>query len=165
MGIRQSLNENSRVTLAVTILVFVSAGVFYFWYSQLSQPKIFSARAFFSDDDGTTWFVDEDTKIAPFDHNGKAAVLARVFKCNSNGKLFIGYLEKFTDERRKTIGEARTQGHVQSGPKRMDATASSGIMVKKPHGGTWVADNSPEAKEVKNFTCPDGSSDYAAVPP
>jgi len=41
-------------------------------------------RAYFSDDDGKTFFVDDIEKIVPFDHDGKPGFRAMVYQCSSN---------------------------------------------------------------------------------
>ena len=41
--------------------------------------------AFYTTDDGATLFTDGADRLPPFDHDGKAAVMAAVFSCD-NGK-------------------------------------------------------------------------------
>ena len=63
------------------------------------------AKAFFSDDDGQTYFTDAADKIPPFDHKGKQAVTAYVFRCNG-GKPFVGYLEMYDPQTKKVMEDA-----------------------------------------------------------
>jgi hypothetical protein len=160
------LNENRPLVTVVMLLLVIASVVFAIWYSLKPQQRSFGTREFFTDDDGTTWFVDDGTKIAPFDHNGKPAVMARVFKCKSTGEPFVGYLEKFDDDARKRIQTARETGQLRVGLHQDTAgSTSSGIMLKKPRTGEWVHDNDPAAREIRNVTCPGGGKDFEPIPP
>jgi hypothetical protein len=158
LDIRQSMNENKPAAIVLTVLAIVAAVVLGIWYSGPRRPVDFTTREFFSDDDGTTWFVDDGTKLAPFDHNGKQAVLAKVFQCG-NGKMFVGYLEKLSDDTRQKIEAARAAGPVRSGPARADRTGFNGILLKKPGAKEWIKSTDPAAADVEKVTCPDGGTE------
>ena len=89
MGVRDWLNNNPKVVtgatigvvLLVALLIFAKAGG-----GLGGSPAAVKDMAFFTDDDGATWFADDAKKIPPFDHNGKQAVRARVYR--SGGKTF-----------------------------------------------------------------------------
>lgn len=165
MGIRQSLNESRPLALLATALILSASLVLIFWYWHVAPAASFANRQFFTDDDGATWFIDDGTRIAPFDHNGKQAVIARVFKCK-DGTMFVGYLEKFSDDAKARIESARQQGpSAHGGAYAMPAGQFNGLMLKKPRGAEWVRDIDPEAKAVKQFSCPDGSKDFEPVIP
>ncbi len=164
MGIRQSLNENKLTGAVLTVVLVAGAVVFLLWYYRPAAPSAYRTREFFSDDDGATWFVDDGTKIAPFDHNGKQAVLAKVYKCK-DGQVFVGYLEKVADDIKKKIEDARAQGPGHGGLSKADPTGFNGILLKKPHASEWVKSNDPAASEIRKVTCPDGSGDCVPVPP
>jgi hypothetical protein len=164
LEIRQSLNENKPLAVTITALMVVSAVVFILWYTRSSQSNSFATREFFSDDDGTTWFVDDGTKLVPFDHNGKQAVLAKVFQ-SKDGQMFVGYLEKLSDDVKQRVEATRAQEPGHSGMTKADPTGFNGMMLKKPHAGDWVKSNDPAARDITKVTCPDGSSDCVPVPP
>ena len=46
----------------------------------MATGVIVPTSGYFSDDDGKTYFQDDASKIAPFDHNGKQAVSAYLFR-------------------------------------------------------------------------------------
>jgi hypothetical protein len=164
LGIRQNLNESKISTAILTLVIVVSAVLFVLWYSRPSQPAGFTTREFFSDDDGITWFVDDGTKLAPFDHHGKQAVLAKVFQC-SNGKMFVGYLEKLSDDIKQNVEAARAAGPGHGGAVRADPTGFNGILLKKPRQAAWIKSNDPAAADIRKVTCPDGGTDLMPVVP
>jgi hypothetical protein len=59
--------------------------------------------AFYTDDNGKTFFKDDVRKIVPFDHKGKQAYRADVFQ-GSDGKQFVGLIYRHTDSGRKELG-------------------------------------------------------------
>src|SRR5213083_2596184 len=69
-------------------------------------------RAFFTVDDGKTWFIDEATQLAPFQRDGKEAVRAYVIECN--GKRFVNHLERYTPEGKQAM--LRLREVVKKGP-------------------------------------------------
>src|SRR5689334_3571232 len=75
MGIREKLSENKNLGLAAGIGLVVIAALIVartFWPTRQADLN----QAFYSDDDGKTWFTDSTFRVAPFDHNGKTAVVA-----------------------------------------------------------------------------------------
>ena len=61
MGIRQTVNENPAISASVTGAVILLAIIFSIWqlfFSHKSSPHG-NLKAFYSDDDGTTFFADE----------------------------------------------------------------------------------------------------------
>jgi hypothetical protein len=162
LGIRQTLDENRRFTTVGTVVVVILAVLYIAWFMRPPAETQFASREFFSDDDGTTWFVDDGMKVPPFDHNGKPAVLAKVYKCR-DGRVFVGYLEKFSDEARRRIEATRSSGH--GGPQAGSPGSASDVLLKKPHEGTWVAVNDPAAMAIRMITCPGGGRDFVPVPP
>jgi hypothetical protein len=165
MGIRETLNENPKLVTRATVFIIAVAVIFAFWHVLPAGRQGNIPHEFFSDDDGATWFIDSSARLAPFDHDGRQAVLAKVFRCRS-GTEFVGYLEKFTDDAKKQIVADRTTGHMKPGIAAMEQGISAGdILIKKPHGGKWVSSRSPQAIEVETIECPDGGSDFQPVLP
>ena len=52
-------------------------------------------KAWFTTDDGVTWFADDMTKVAPFDHDGKTAVECKVYTYDGGKTKFVGYLIRY----------------------------------------------------------------------
>lgn len=133
MDIRAFVNKRRILVapVAVVAVVVVAATAWSGRRTSLSGPI---TRGFFSDDDGTTYFADDVYKAFPFDHDGKQAYRAYVFRCGSTGP-FVGYLGR-----------------------------DAGMEVKKPGGMKWVPVSSPEGTAISNVKCPDGGRPDVVFP-
>ena len=99
MDLRETISKRPAVGIGMGVaLVFVAA---FFIYRQLAPEQAGDSRLCFSDDDGKSWFRDDQGHVPPYDHNGKQAV--RCFLFESKGRTFVGYLQKFTDLMRAKV--------------------------------------------------------------
>lgn len=165
MGIRETINRRPYPVLAgagVAIVIAISVCVAG-WRSQGTAPATAAKYAYFSDDDGRTFFRDSGDKVAPFDYGGKEAVAAHVFACN-NGTKFVGYLEraqsaKARDEiekARRAMIEAAARMAVPMPDSELVDQIRNNTEVKRPGEKAWIAANSPKSARVFAVTCPDG---------
>ena len=147
-GFRATLNRHPILTAG---LVLSLASVCVFW-SFHPRP---SAKSYYSDDDGATFFA-ETTQLPPFTRDGKEAVGAMVYRCDENGEPFVGYLYRYTPD-----GKARTQAMLD----RHRGGPPIGMEVKRPGAGEWVPamDHRPPkdgttlgGSEVTRIRCPGG---------
>jgi hypothetical protein len=145
--VRQWLNEHPGVAGGiVAAVVALAVGVVVF--QVLGARQKFPTRlpkAFYTVDDGKTFFEAGSENIAPFDHKGQQAVAAYVFECN--GKRFVGYLERYTaGARQKLIAQKGTpQDQIY------------GRELKRPGDSTWVKSGDFAAvAKVSDVKCPDG---------
>lgn len=165
MGIRTAMNDNPGVAMGVSVCVILLTAAFIFWTAL--KPKyagpVGVPKAFFSDDDGATWFVGEAIQPVPFDHDGKQAFRAAVFRCNG-GKPFVAYLARYSDDVNTHLALA--------GPPTPDyagfAIAPPPSQVKVPGKTRWVDPASGErARDELNRiiapVCPDGGTDRPTV--
>lgn len=163
MGIRQTINEKPALSTGVTAAVIVLALGFILWesFGHHGGSGRGAPRAFYSDDDGQTWFPDAANKLTPFtDANNKEAVQAFVFKCG-DGKPFCGYLMRATEEARKA---AAGELHGATAAVMMHSE------VKKPGDKKWVKFDSRNMVPFTNITqtfpnCPAGSKPDPVLPP
>lgn len=162
MGIRETLNKNPNVTTGVTAAVVVLAIGVIIWQlwggSNGPMGPAGANKQYFSDDDGATYFAESATEIPPFDHNGKQAVRAMVYKCG-NGAPFVGVLERYTTEAKTKLENVQKSG--KPGDVVMEDVEMTGLEVKKPKTGDkgWVKQNDPRFGAVMRVTCPDGKVD------
>lgn len=116
-------------------------------------------KAFYSTDDGKTWFVDDASHIPPFDYDGATAYQAQIFKC-AHGGQFIAYLQSYSAADKEKIEKAIADG--QSGTDVRGLELILGCAVKKPGESNWVK-NTPASSalyaEITKLTCPDGTGD------
>ena len=100
MGLRETLNAKPAITTGATVGLIVIAIVVIVWQILPSRGGGAEGvrKAYYSDDDGKTWFEDDLYKVTPFkSKNGKDAVRAHVFKIGDN-KPFVQFLERFKPE-------------------------------------------------------------------
>jgi hypothetical protein len=147
LGTRRARKKKIRaVVRATTVVVVVAAALFVIWQNYPRQPSSNGMQEFFSDDDGQNWFADDGTKIPPFDHNGKSAVMVKVY-AGKDGNPFVGYMMKFTGATKKQIEGATHQ--ARPGLSAEKTPSANGILVKRPHDKDWIPDGDPKAREIK----------------
>jgi hypothetical protein len=155
VGLRETLNNNSKITTGVTIaLIVVVLGYIIYagtGHGPGGSPAPAKDRVFYTDDDGATWFADDATKIPPFDHNGKQAVRARVYRCG--GKTFVNHVERYTPEVQKRLQQAQARS---AGGGDVVAAEVAGIEIKSPGEERWVNANDPAATKIMHPKCSGG---------
>jgi hypothetical protein len=144
-SIRESLQRNRKAALAVAAILFLAAIAISVYYLRPRGDRSDPTKAFYSDDDGQTYFKDSVYNFPPFDHNGKTAVEAML--AESNGHYFVGYLMRFTPAARKQLQDKYDEAGRDNLPGQqnvLDFMASpditeSGMQVKLPGPGhPWL---------------------------
>lgn len=163
MGIRQAVNDRPMISTGITVVIIVVALGVILWeaFSRPGGGTAVAARAFYSDDDGKTYFADSGNKLPPFtDANGKEAVRVFVFKCGQGGTPFVGYLMRASQEARDAAAKAGR-------PNEAIALNPMFSEVKKPGGKAWVKfdpKNPRFFQAVLNVRCPDGGKPISVQP-
>jgi hypothetical protein len=119
------------------------------------------ASAYYSTDDGQSWFVEDRAKIPPFEHQGKPAYRAYVFKCGENGKPFVAYLERFAEPARTELAN-RNPGAPSGGAGAgagAGAALNDAIEVKQPGAGEWVKLTSTRGAQAVAPRCAEAAGD------
>lgn len=162
MGIRDQLTENRSSGMAIGVgMVAIAAAVLAYTFWPPKQADL--SRAYYSDDDGKTWFADSAFRVAPFDHNGKQAVVAHIYNYAGGSKEFCAYLAKFTPDAKAKLEAAITDAtKAGKSPDSVSLYADqgfmrSGVVVKKPGETAWMAYTDPKAVAVFTIKSPDGS--------
>jgi hypothetical protein len=165
MAIREALQQKPAMALAMgagLIVIVLSLAAIQFSGGSSGdggRPD----EAYFTTDDGQTWFADGADKLAPFTHDGKEAVRAYVFKCG--GKKFVNHLERYTAEsvRKLTaLNEAMRAG--KGVPPVAQLASMREVEVKKPGAAEWVSTKSAaKAAGVVRVVCPDGAKGEATA--
>jgi len=139
-------------------------------YSQTRGPTAPGdhTRAFFTIDDGKTWFPDDAAKLPPFDKDGKQAVRAYVFR-SAKGTEFVNYLERYKPDARRVLEASKSAPDSKGPPKNLPAIQNahtSGREVKRPGDEKWVATaNLRDAAQVMAIKSPDGDAEAVPVEP
>ena len=156
MGIREWIDQHRGVTVGlISGIVLVAVG--FIVAQVLANRKAYpvaSPDSYFTVDDGKSFFVASSDNIPPFDHSGQQAVHAYVFQCN--GKQFVGYMERYTPDARKSILAGKRSPQIERFGREM----------KRPGAGEWIksGDLVVESK-ISDVRCPDGKGVPEAVEP
>src|SRR5580765_361837 len=105
MDLRASLSGKPIRAIAVAVvLLLIGLAIIASQLRSASAP-VSQSQAFFTIDDGKTWFADDAAKLPPFDKDGKQAVRAYVFR-SDKGKVFVNHLERFKPDAKRAINKA-----------------------------------------------------------
>ena len=139
MGVRESLNENRKlgVGVGVGILALALAVITYQLFGSAVRGGGGPVQAFYTDDNGKTFFKDDAYRVLPFDHNGKKAYRADVFQ-TADGKQFVGLIY-----RHNALGRKAMEDHLAKGASDPDGTFLAGLEIQgmevKPAGAPDTA--------------------------
>lgn len=176
MDIRSTIREKPILVGTVAVAACVFGFAFLGWqvFGSRSNPQLtYAGKAFFSDDDGKTWFIDDESKLPPFDHNGRQAYRAVLYRC-ATGKPFVAYLERYSSSDLAKLAEMRKAALARdpNSPTPTLPPGASHFEVKKPGEAKWVAvtagDTGLDAADYQRVThpvCPDGSASVTQVQP
>lgn len=162
MGIRETMKEKPAVGVAVGAAFVLFASAMLAW-SFWPERRADLLQAWYTVDEGKTWFADSATRVAPFDKDGKQALIAFVYTYAGGSKSFCAYLAKYTPEGKKAM-EASMATATSSG-KRADAAVLLGdrefmkhaIVVKRPGDSDWIPYGDPRATAIFTIKSSDGS--------
>jgi hypothetical protein len=160
MGLRESINRHQGIVATTAGLGIVIAIALVLSNGAKSRGAR-SNTAFYSDDDGQTYFRDDIDKLYPFDHNGKQAYRADVFKC-SDGTVFVGVLSRLTDRAKSRLQELRSQQNPDV--QAISDTIAAGTEIKKPGDSKWYSASSSEAGNILLPKCPNGGAVVGVAP-
>jgi hypothetical protein len=171
LGIRQSVNENPVIAGSVAGVIIVSILLFLVVRSCSSAPDPMegsgATKAFFSTDDGKTWFADDAKRIPPYTvdkpgdpNHGKVAWGARVARCGG-GAPFVWTLEKYSDADKQKLEELLKQQGDKAKGLPQGYMSGAYAMLKKPGTGDkgWLkldVGNTVQYAEMAQPKCPDG---------
>src|SRR5687767_2003452 len=104
-GIRQRMGEKKSAGAALGVGLILVAAI-ALAVQHMPEKKADLNQAFFTTNDGATWFPDSAYRVAPFDHEGKEAVIAQVYSYDGGKKQFCAYVAKYTPEARQKLEPA-----------------------------------------------------------
>jgi hypothetical protein len=160
MGIREAVNGRPGITAAVVVAVIAVALGFALKHLLAGQERVQTLqapKAWYTVDDGRSWFAGPGNKVCPFDHEGKTAYRCYVWSCDGGKTKFVSHLERLEPSMRHKYGP---QAEVE--PWKMPP---GGEQVKLPGTGDsgWVGEESPQAAQIIVPRCPDGKGTLEAV--
>jgi hypothetical protein len=140
MGVRESLNRRPGLVAAVGLLV-VGAALLFIRRQVVSHGEVLPAMAFYTIDDGKTWFKSEAVP-GEVRNDGKTAIKCFVFK-TSGGKEFVGYLQRTGSPPKATTGKSDL-------PEPGAGSSATSLMIKRPGESEWIPAMSAAANEIYN---------------
>ena len=163
MGIREALNRRPKLAAIIGIGLCAVAVPIMIWANSSGVPGR-ASKAYYSDDDGKTFFADDIDKLYPFERNGKQAYRAYVYECK-DGKRFVSYLARYTDSAKTRIPQLEKNTSDPEAAGQAHQLRSTAIEVKKPADDKWVSQFSPEGSGIATHpTCADGSIARQVMP-
>jgi hypothetical protein len=166
---REKLSQRPRFGIGAAIVLVLLCVVFLFMQMRgRAAPSPGNAKAFFSVDDGKTWFTDDLTNVPPYDKNGQQAVRAFVYRC-TDGTKFVGYLQRFTPDAKRAIEQIQTPDPNHKGPPDTDAVRMAytiGRQVKRPGDPNWIGgDQGLLSAKIIAVKCPNGGGEAVQIEP
>ena len=156
VGLRDLINRNPALTAGLLILGIGAIVALTWWQMRDLTPS--KPGAYFTVDDGRNYLRDDPERITPFDHKGKQAVRAHVFR-GSDGKKFVGYLSRHTPDAAEVIRKVRNRKPTEPPPTPAEmGIAQGGREFKRPGDEEWVPlKDGAAVQKITAVTAPDGS--------
>jgi hypothetical protein len=106
MSVRETLNRGKARTWVggAAGIVIVAAVVFIYLYWTSGRVHFHANEAYFSDDDGQSYYKDSIYHFPPYDHDGRTAYEAMV-AISTRGDRFVAYLMRYRPSVRKELQE------------------------------------------------------------
>jgi hypothetical protein len=154
MGARDWVDKNKRASTIASVVLLGAAAAFLYYQFRPQRPPI---TEWYTVDDGQTWFKDSNRKVPPFEHDGKQAVLAKVYQCH--GQKFVAYLKRYKPEAKRRLDEFHA---AEDTGKPTDGINISGTdwqaEYKRPGEKEWSSSLEKRA-EVMDVKCPHGTKE------
>lgn len=132
--------------------------------ADLTRPRI-PTRAYYTIDDGQTWFEDDISKVAPFEHEGKTAYRVQLFTCDDGKTVFPTYLERYTPQAKAAAERAQKSSAAGNYDLEAYEQIEAGQEVKKARDpdAKWVSVRDYERSgAIMTPVCPDGTQNNIA---
>ena len=158
--------QHWKLAVAVVLLVAGVASFFLFRSAadRSAAPTASADLAWYSHDDGQTWFAEKKNRLNYVLRDGKPAYRCWVYTCDGGKTRFAAYLERYAPEAQKQL-EAIIEGKRPPDPAILEQISANGIEVKKPGAGNWISIANPRAAELKDPVCPGGGADRPQLVP
>jgi hypothetical protein len=169
VGLREKMNENPAIVTYVTGGIVVLALILIIYQLVGGRPSVSSAtnvapgQAFYTTDDGATWFADDMTNVPPYTKDGKQAYQVMLFTCDEGKTTFVGFLQRYTADAKKEIAKGLAHGipvGVGLGPTSIEIKAAGNGDLPK----NWLRFADPKANKLRSVTCPNGTQAELASP-
>jgi len=162
-GIRQKIGEKRGIGVALGVGLILVAAI-ALAVQHMPEKRADLNQAFYTIDDGATWFEDSAYRIAPFDHEGKQAVIAQVYSYAGGGKQFCAYVAKYSPQGKEKLEAAIAKARKNNEPpasampfRDRDFMQSAMLVKSRGTDKPWIPIGDPRARDVMAVHSPDGS--------
>jgi len=166
MSVREKLNSSKAFGFGLAGLLILVASVQAARYFYSGGRHVNPTGAFYTDDDGQTYFSDTLFRFAPWDHDGKTANLAFVYSSDKGN--FVAYQERYIAAAQKVLRDAYAK--VQSGEQSISEVAKllssdqigvGGMEIKMRGSDKWM----PRSRMLQpHVRAPDGGDCIIVMP-
>ena len=149
--------RRNKIIGAILLIALAIIAIVFEIRSGRSSPPVIT-KAFFSTDDGATYFADDKSKMSGFVQNGKTAYRTYVFRC-AGGTEFVGFLERFSSAAVKQIEAIRAREGSAAASIAAASLSATNSEVKRPGDANWVKRTDAAASSIVHaIKCPDGNT-------
>jgi hypothetical protein len=164
VSLREKMNKNKNISVGITILIILAALVFiYYQIKGDSIPQAPPQMAYYTTDDGKTFFAEDQMHETPFTHDGAQAVRAWRYTCGDSKEAKLGYLERYTADFLKQLAQAKAANQPMD-PMIIVEQGDAIYEVKKPGNPTWYKKASQTGQNIINPKCPAGQNPMWMTP-
>lgn len=157
MSVRNRISESPVIIVGMLFGLAVFGCVLYVLIKSPNLGTPVKTFSYYTIDDGASFFPDDRPLSTPFQKDGKNAILAAVFTCDSNRTQFCGYLVKQAPAPANTVvGKS-----VAPGQTRMMK------YIKKPGDTEWIpeSDHDNWTAIESSVKCPEGAGEPIRLTP
>lgn len=137
----ETATEKAKISVigkvGIGLLFAIGAAIVFFEHRRSPDELQPASTYFYSDNDGKSWFKDDAGKLVPFDHNGRPAYRAFIYRL-PDGSTFCGYLQRLSDSALEQLRQLRQQPDTPEDQAKVFQITAFGTQVKKPGQATWV---------------------------
>jgi len=164
MSVREILREKKILTLSTaTCLIAFAIGHTIYVQRGGGTPPV-KGLAWYTTDDGKTWFADNVEKIPPFDKDGKVAYGCCVWTTDGGKTKQVSNLYRYSEESKNRVHELVRHSRSQS---ILMLLTMEPMEVKRPGTGDvgWVKASDPRGIEIQSGVSTGGVGNLEAVVP
>jgi len=119
--INQGKGGRYGIGVAIALLAVAAIAMGYQFLGGRQSGLPVEKAAFYTEDNGKSFFKDDLFKISPFDHNGKQAYRCDVFE-SGGGKQFVGLVYRHTES-----GRREAEAYFPNKSKDTDGSSRRGL--------------------------------------
>jgi hypothetical protein len=134
MSVREKLNDKVGIGVGIALLAIAAVVIGYYYFSTAHfRPNV--TQAYFTDDDGHSYYKGSIYNFPPYDHDGKTAEM--VILGVSNGSRSVALLMRYTSAARQEL------------QKKYDDAVKNGLPVQETVLGFMHTSQIANNMEVK----------------